>query len=144
MFLLALLFLLPQVSHADEGGVYDGRRITPVGLGAIPDVGFDAYISHKKQVPLRCEGVEDQLILEGYVGSRYTRRWVYKIAGYDTYHATSGIGQDGCVLLSPLANQFRKELQEELAIRDRNTLIGIVVFFAFLGLLGLYQKCKDG
>jgi hypothetical protein len=138
-----VLFGSIQISHADERDVYDGYYITQVGMGAISDVGKEAYISHSKQIPLKCEGVEDQLILKGYVGSRYTRRWVYEVVGSDTYHATPKVGQSGCVLQSTNADQLRKELQEELDHKGRNTMIGVVIFFGVLGLFGLYQERKD-
>ena len=137
--LIATMLIGSFSSFCHARDVYDGYYITPVGMGAISDVGKEAYISHSKQIPLQCEGVEGQLILKGYVGSRYTRRWVYEVVGSDTYHATP-IGQSGCVLQSPNADQLRKELQEDLEVRNRNTMIGFVIFFGALVMFALYQE----
>jgi hypothetical protein len=139
---IALFFLFTSVAHAVDR--HDGRNINSVGTGAVRSDMIDKvnYLSHSKQIPMTCEGVEGQLILKGKIGYRYTRRWVYEQVGSGTYYTTSKVGQKGCELTSDNADQLLKKLDEQLEVESRNMMIGFLIFFGLLSSKALYDVRK--
>jgi hypothetical protein len=96
------------------------------------------YISYDKKIPLQCKGVEDQLILKGYKGRRYTRKWFYEVVGKETPYIVDRPLQE-CTLVTDNAPQLKEQAYQERREQGSALAIGVGIVLALLFMPCLFE-----